>query len=165
MYLKTQGLTYLYRGGWGELGRGRSGTVPLSGKPIRKKHLYLVYSRAKLVGDQHYRTTSFFGLQLQRYRGRVKNPIFLRYTVIRLAAYQAKIIISPLTIENWWCVSIICQSISDILDVHFVYDAFQLKMAIWGELRQGVPVLPAPSQFSQRCPSSPRSRNSYSNPI
>ena len=149
----------------GRVGPREKWDSPTIWQTDQKKHLYLVYSRAKLVGDQHYRTTSFSGLQLQRYRGRVKNPIFLRYTVIRLAAYQAKIIISPLTIENWWCVSIICQSISDILDVHFVYDAFQLKMAIWGELRQGVPVLPAPSQFSQRCPSSPRSRNSYSNPI
>ena len=83
------------------MGRGRSGTVPLSGKPIRKNISIWYIPRAKLVGDQHYRMTSFSGLQLQRYRGRVKNPIFLRYTVIRLAAYQAKIIISPLTIENW----------------------------------------------------------------
>ena len=149
----------------GRVGPREKWDSPTIWQTDQKKHLYLVYSRAKLVGDQHYRTSFFFGLQLQRYRGRVKNPIFLRYTVIRLAAYQAKIIISPLTIENWWCVSIICQSISDILVVHFVYDAFQLKMAIWGDLRQGVPVLPAPSQFSQRCPSSPRSRNSYSNPI
>ena len=85
----------------GRVGPREKWDSPTIWQTDQKKHLYLVYSRAKLVGDQHYRTTSFSGLQLQRYRGRVKNPIFLRFTVIRLAAYQAKIIICPLTIENW----------------------------------------------------------------
>ena len=74
----------------GRVGPREKWDSPTIWQTDQKKHLYLVYFRAKLVGDQHYRTTSFSGLQLQRYRGRVKNPIFLRYTVIRLAAYQAE---------------------------------------------------------------------------